>query len=49
MTIFTLRSVKKDFGIKEILKDASFSLAEGDRVGLIGVNGCGKSTLPYSR
>jgi ATP-binding cassette subfamily F protein uup len=45
MTIFTLRSVKKDFGIKEILKDASFSLAEGDRVGLIGVNGCGKSTL----
>lgn len=45
MTIFTLRSVKKDFGIKEILKDASFSLDEGDKVGLIGVNGSGKSTL----
>lgn len=45
MTIFTLRSVKKDFGIKEILKDASFSLAEGDKVGLIGLNGSGKSTL----
>jgi ATP-binding cassette subfamily F protein uup len=45
MTIFTLRSIKKDFGIKEILKDASFSLDEGDRVGLIGTNGSGKSTL----
>ncbi|MDX2100174.1 MAG: ABC-F family ATP-binding cassette domain-containing protein [Leptolyngbyaceae cyanobacterium bins.59] len=45
MAIFTLRSVKKDFGIKEILRDASFSLNEGDKVGLIGTNGSGKSTL----
>jgi ABC transport system ATP-binding/permease protein len=45
MTLFTLRSLKKDFGIKEILKDASFSLDEGDKVGLIGTNGSGKSTL----
>ncbi|MFM7448124.1 MAG: ABC-F family ATP-binding cassette domain-containing protein [Leptolyngbyaceae cyanobacterium] len=45
MALFTLRSVKKDFGIKEILRDASFSLEEGDKVGLIGINGSGKSTL----
>ena len=45
MTIFTVRSLKKDFGIKEILTDASFSLNEGDKVGLIGTNGSGKSTL----
>lgn len=45
MAVFTLRSVKKDFGIKEILKDANFSLDEGDKVGLIGTNGSGKSTL----
>ncbi|HLO47490.1 MAG TPA: ABC-F family ATP-binding cassette domain-containing protein [Kamptonema sp.] len=45
MTLFTLRSLNKDFGIKEILKDASFSLDEGDKVGLIGANGSGKSTL----
>ena len=45
MTLFTLRSVHKDFGIKEILKDASFSLEEGDKVGVIGTNGSGKSTL----
>ena len=45
MALFTLRSLRKDFGIKEILKDASFSLDEGDKVGLIGTNGSGKSTL----
>ncbi len=45
MSVFTLQSVKKDFGIKEILKDASFSLDASDKVGLIGVNGSGKSTL----
>ncbi|MDF5711237.1 MAG: ABC-F family ATP-binding cassette domain-containing protein [Nostoc sp. S4] len=45
MSIITLQSVQKDFGIKEILKDASFSLDASDKVGLIGTNGSGKSTL----
>ncbi|KYC37164.1 multidrug ABC transporter ATP-binding protein [Scytonema hofmannii PCC 7110] len=45
MSIITLQSVKKDFGIKEILKEASFSLDANDKVGLIGTNGSGKSTL----
>ena len=45
MSIFTLQSVTKDFGIKEILKGASFSLDATDKVGLIGTNGSGKSTL----
>ncbi|MGB3239206.1 MAG: ABC-F family ATP-binding cassette domain-containing protein, partial [Geitlerinemataceae cyanobacterium] len=45
MALFTLRSIQKDFGIKEILNDASFSIEEGDKVGLIGTNGSGKSTL----
>ncbi len=45
MTIITVQSLKKDFGIKEILKDASFSIDDTDKVGLIGVNGSGKSTL----
>jgi ATP-binding cassette subfamily F protein uup len=45
MTLLTVRSLKKDFGIKEILKDASFSLDDRDKVGLIGTNGSGKSTL----
>ncbi|HEY9897449.1 MAG TPA: ABC-F family ATP-binding cassette domain-containing protein [Candidatus Sericytochromatia bacterium] len=45
MSIFTLRSLHKDFGIKEILHGANFSLDDGDKVGLIGTNGSGKSTL----
>ena len=45
MALFNVRSLSKDFGIKEILRDASFSLEEGDTVGLIGTNGSGKSTL----
>ncbi|MBH8551932.1 ABC-F family ATP-binding cassette domain-containing protein [Nostocaceae cyanobacterium CENA357] len=45
MSIITLQSVKKDFGIKEILTNASFSLDATDKVGLIGTNGSGKSTL----
>ncbi len=45
MSTITLQSVKKDFGIKELLRDASFSLDATDKVGLIGTNGSGKSTL----
>ncbi|NJM72942.1 MAG: ABC-F family ATP-binding cassette domain-containing protein [Scytonema sp. RU_4_4] len=45
MSLITLQSLKKDFGIKEILKEASFSLDATDKVGLIGTNGSGKSTL----
>ena len=35
----------KSYGINPILNDISFSLSTGDRVGLIGPNGCGKTTL----
>ncbi|MFM6203710.1 MAG: ABC-F family ATP-binding cassette domain-containing protein [Dolichospermum sp.] len=45
MSLVTLQSVKKDFGIKDLLKDANFSLDTNDKVGLIGTNGSGKSTL----
>lgn len=45
MTIIAVQSLKKDFGIKEILKNATFSIEDNDKIGLIGVNGSGKSTL----
>ncbi len=45
MSILTLQNIKKDFGIKEILQDASCSIEPNEKVGLIGVNGSGKSTL----
>ena len=33
------------FGAEEVLRDISFSVNEGDRVGIIGVNGAGKTSL----
>ncbi len=45
MSVLTLQHVRKDFGTKEILRDANFSLSAADKVGLIGTNGSGKSTL----
>ena len=45
MSIVTFQSVAKDFGIKEIVRNANFSIEDGEKVGLIGVNGSGKSTL----
>ncbi len=45
MALLTLRSVRKDFGIKEVLREGNFVLEQRDRVGLIGTNGSGKSTL----
>lgn len=45
MSVLTLKSVVKDFGVKEILRDASLSVETGEKVGLIGTNGSGKSTL----
>ncbi|MGB7415994.1 MAG: ABC-F family ATP-binding cassette domain-containing protein [Thermosynechococcaceae cyanobacterium] len=45
MSLITLQSITKDFGIKELLRDGSFNIGPQDKVGLIGVNGSGKSTL----
>ena len=45
MSIVTLQSVQKQFGLKTLLNQASFSLDISDKVGLIGTNGSGKSTL----
>ena len=33
------------FGTNVILKDISFSVNDGDKVGIIGVNGAGKTSL----
>lgn len=45
MSIINLQGIKKDFGIKEILREANLIIDDTDKVGLIGVNGGGKSTL----
>src|SRR5829696_5275141 len=37
--------VSKAYGLDSILTDLSFSLNSGERAGLVGPNGCGKTTL----
>ncbi len=45
MTIFSCRGLSLSFGVDEILRGVSFSLNEGDKLGIVGVNGAGKSSL----
>lgn len=43
--MLTAHQISKTYGIQTILKDISFSINPNERVGLIGPNGCGKTTL----
>ena len=45
MIILSCKDICKSYGIRDILKDITFSINEGDKVGIIGANGEGKSTL----
>ena len=44
-TILNVQNVSKRFGARELFANLSFSIAEGQKVGLIARNGTGKSTL----
>lgn len=43
--ILSAQSVTRSFGAQPVLDDISLTIHEGERVGLIGRNGCGKSTF----
>ena len=45
MIILSAQGIAKSFGVNAVLKDVSLTLEQGERMGLVGVNGCGKSTL----
>ena len=45
MTVISVTDLSLSFGTRKILDHVSFSLGENDKLGVIGVNGCGKSTL----
>ncbi len=45
MTILTADSLRFASGVNVILDNISFSINEGDRLGIVGVNGSGKTTL----
>jgi ATP-binding cassette subfamily F protein 3 len=43
--MLTAHHIHKTYGIQPILQDISFSISNSEHVGLIGPNGCGKTTL----
>jgi ATP-binding cassette subfamily F protein 3 len=43
--MLTVHHLSKSYGVQPILSDISFSISGGERCGLIGPNGCGKTTL----
>ncbi|MDQ3700794.1 MAG: ATP-binding cassette domain-containing protein [Chloroflexota bacterium] len=45
MQLVTLSGVGKGYGATVVLHDVSFVVQEGDHLGLVGINGVGKSTL----
>lgn len=45
MNIINIEHISKIFGEKKIFDDASFGIQEGDKIGIIGINGTGKTTL----
>lgn len=45
MNILNIEHISKIYGEKVIFEDASFGVQEGNKVGIIGINGTGKSTL----
>ena len=45
MIILSFENIKLSFGVDVILENINFSINEGDKVGIVGVNGAGKTSL----
>lgn len=45
MSILSCDNISLSYGTKDIIKNITFSLNDGEKMGIIGVNGAGKSTL----
>jgi ABC-2 type transport system ATP-binding protein len=44
MSILEMKNISKKFGNRQVLKNISFSIEEGEVVGFVGSNGAGKTT-----
>lgn len=45
MSLLSCQNLQISFGQRDILINATFDIAKGDKIGLIGSNGCGKTSL----
>ncbi|MDD2414773.1 MAG: ABC-F family ATP-binding cassette domain-containing protein [Eubacteriaceae bacterium] len=45
MNIIAVEQIKKSFGIKTLFEDVSFNIDDTDKIGVIGINGTGKSSM----
>ncbi len=45
MNVFTINDLEKSFGAKKVLLQCNLELHPGEIVGILGPNGCGKTTL----
>ena len=45
MTDISIANAKKKYGFKNVLDDFALEVTSGEKIGLIGPNGCGKTTL----
>ncbi len=45
MNVLTAENIYKSYGMKTLFSDISFTITDSDKIGVIGINGTGKSTL----
>ena len=45
MALLSVQNLGKNFGERNLFHDVTFEVGDHDKIGLVGVNGCGKTTL----